>query len=368
VSTADKVKGVVTMKGKQGLLATGVLAVLAMLALLMVASGALAGPLAFAPSASDGPAIESSTLQDGVFWNSGWLDISPGEVMTIEHDYGGDPGLYAVDVWFRDTDGELGIHHRAFGGMEFGEQYWGLAWQNLTANTIQLERMANDIFADQALVRIWVPDPAPLYDSGWFDIAAGGVMTLTHDLGGDIDDYSVAMRFRHACPEGYGVHLRSAGGMEHMGGMWLGAAWNSLTSETIRVVRFAHDWYVDEVRIQIYDPNPPAYDSGWQSVGAGQEVTLEHDLGGNPMTYIVRSFSRDTRPEGRGRNTWYRGGFEAGGKFFGSNWQKLTNTRISIYRQRDDDMRHTANEVRVWIFAPQHVYLPLMTNSFSASD
>ena len=354
------------MKGRQALLATGVLAVLAMLALLIVANGALAGPLAFASSASGGPEVGGSTAQDVVFWSSDWVEIAPGQVLTLEHGYGGDPDDYAVDVWFLDTDGELEVNHRAFGGMEFGEMYWGLAWQNLTADTIQLERLPNDMFADRARVRIWVPDPPPLYDSGWVAIDAGSAMTLTHNLGGDIDDYSVAMRFRHACPEGYGVHLRSAGGMEHMGGMRVGAAWHSLTSETIQVVRFAHDWYVDEVRIQIYDPDPPAYDSGWLSVGAGQELALEHNLGGNPMTYIVRAFTRDTQPEGRGHNTWYTGGFEAGGKFFGSNWQKLTNSSISVYRQRDDDMAHTADEVRVWIFAPQNrVYLPAVMNNYA---
>jgi hypothetical protein len=350
------------MKGRQGLLATGVLAALAMLALLVLVNAVGASPPPFAPPGRDAPEVGGSTLQDVVFFRSEWLDISPGDVLTVEHDYGGDPDFYAVDVWFRDVDDGLGINHRAFGGMEAGEMLWGLAWQRLTASTIELYRFPNDVFADQVLVRIWVPDPEPVYDSEWIQISPGDVMTLTHDLGGDPDEYTVAMRFRDTEAGGIGVHVRAAGGLE-AGGQFYGAAWQALTDTTIQAVRFQDDTVADQVRIQIYQPDPPVYDSGWRAIGAGDELTLMHNLGGNPMTYIVRGFARDTQPEGRGRNALYGGGFEAGGHFFGSNWQKLNGSSISVYRQQNDDMRHTADEVRVWIYAPRFIYLPMVMNN-----
>jgi hypothetical protein len=355
------------MKGRQGLLATGVLAVLAMLTLLVLVNGAGASPLPFASSPPDAREVQHSALQEVVFFNSGWLDIAPGEVITIEHNYGGDPDLYAVDVWFRDVDVGLGINHKAFGGMAFGEMYWGLAWQRLTASSIELYRFANDVFADQVLVRIWVPDPAPLWDSGWIDINPGDVMTLTHGLGGDINDYTVAMRFKDACPEGVGVNLHAAGGLEDMG-LRYGAAWQALTPTTIQALRFRDDVFADQVRLQIYDPNPPTYNSEWQPIEPGEDLTLMHNLGGNRMTYIVRVFARDVQPDGHGPNTLYGGGFEATGRFFGSNWQELTNTSITIHRERDDDMAHSADEVRVWIYAPRYIYLPTVMNNYPTPD
>ena len=355
------------MKGRQGLCAKGVLAALALLTLLVLVNAVGASPLPFAPPGRAAPEIGGSTLEDVVFWNSGWLDISPGDVLTVEHNYGGDPDLYAVDVWFRDVDDGLGINHRAFGGMELGEQLWGLAWQRLTADTIELYRFPNDRFADQALVRIWVPDPEPLYDSGWVDIGAGEAMTLTHEVGGDPDEYTVGMRFRDAETGGIGVNLRAAGGLE-AAGQFYGAAWQALTDTTIQVLRFANDTVADQVRIQIYQPDPPVYDSGWQSVEAGEELTLMHNLGGNPMTYIVRAFARDAQPDGHGRNALYGGGFEANGRVFGSSWQKLNSTSITVYREQDDDLAHSADEVRVWIYASRYIYLPAVMNNYTMPD
>ncbi len=62
-------------------------------------------------------------------------------------------------------------------------------WQNLTDTTVQVVRRPDDTFADQVRVRIWTPDP-PAWDSGWVDIAPGTLQTLTHNVGGNADDYT----------------------------------------------------------------------------------------------------------------------------------------------------------------------------------
>ena len=85
--------------------------------------------------------------------------------------------------------GGLGINHRGAGGLEAGGKYYGVHWQNLTDTTIQVVRRKDDTFADQVRVRIWIPDP-PAWDSGWVDIAPGTLQTLTHNVGGNADDYT----------------------------------------------------------------------------------------------------------------------------------------------------------------------------------
>jgi hypothetical protein len=351
-----------SVKGRQRFLAT-----LAIVALLVLVSAASASPPPSALGPLDDPKATSSALQGFGFWSSGWRDIAPGGFLTLEHNYGGDPDFYAVDLWFRDLDDGLGINHKAFGGMEFGEMYWGAAWQKLTATTIELYRFPNDPFADQVLVRIWIPDPGPLYDSGWVDMEPGQASTLTHNLNVDPEQFTVGMRFRDTHAEGIGVNLRAAGGLE-AAGQFYGAAWQALTDTTIQVLRFQDDIVADQVRIQIYHPDPPVYNSGWRIIQPGEELTLPHNLGGNPLSYIVRAFARDDQPGGRGMNSVYGGGFEANGHFFGSNWEKLTDSTIGIYRFRNDDMAEgrSAAEVRVWIYlARARIFLPMIRRNLA---
>jgi hypothetical protein len=268
-----------------------------------------------------------------------------------------------VDLWYRDTDaGGLGINHRAYGGMEAGGRFYGLAWQRLTATTVQVYREGNDIFGDQILVRIWKPEP-PVYDSGWQDIAPGQALTLTHNVGGNVDDYVVGMQFKDTRPQGFGIHQRYAGGFE-LDGKVYGAAWDQLTDTMIRAFRFPNDIFVGQARILIYRPDPPDYDSGWQAITPGQAMTLTHNLGGNPMTYVVRASARSTDPTIHGINTWYVGGFEVNGSFFGSNWERLTGTTIRMFRFPHDSLVRTADEVRVRIWVSERkLYLPFMSKS-----
>jgi len=341
----------------------------AMALLLVLVVGTNAGPV------GEGWVVPPSSLQtvesaQETPWISGWVDIAPDQTLSLDHELGGNPIDYAVDLWFRDTDPEgLGINHRAFGGIEVNGHFVGAAWQRLTASSIEVHRAADDPFADQVLVRVWVPPDPAVWDSGWIDIAPATMITLTHNVGGDPDEYTVSTKFRDTDAQGVGVNLRLAGGLD-VEGATRGAAWESLTDTTIRVVRFPADTVADQVRIQIYQPEPPTYDSGWQEVTPGESLELIHNLGGNPLGYVVRAFAKDTRPEGRGINARFAGGIEVQGRFFGSNWERLTSQSISVFRQPDDGMpvAHTADQVRVRIWRAEYrVYLPVVTRAVSAA-
>ena len=328
--------------------------VLAALLLTSVASGGW-----FTDAGGDPASLAGSNggIRASSGWSSGWVDIAPGETKTFTHNLGENPDYYAVDLWYRDTDpGGLGINHRAYGGFEDEGKFYGVAWQNLTDTTIKDLRYADDTFADQILVRIWIPDP-PDYDSGWVDIQPLASLSLTHNLGGNVDDYTVGMKFKDTRPEGAGINLRCAGGLE-ADGMDYGAIWDQLTSTMISVFRYPDDVFADQVRVFIYRPDPPDYDSGWVDIAPGQAITLTHNLGGSPMTYIVRASAKSAR---HGVNTWFAGGFEADGQFFGSNWEKLTSSTIRIFRQPDDGLAQTAEQVRVRIWRREFkVYLPII--------
>jgi ligand-binding sensor domain-containing protein len=299
------------------------------------------GVNSFPPGAAASEMLMASN-QDGSIWSSDWVDIQPGQVMTFTHNLGGDPGLYAVDLWFRDMRSSgFGIHQRAYGGMDVAGQRFGVHWQNLTGASISVVRWPDDVAAAQVRLRIWIPDP-PLYDSGWVNIQSGQVLTLTHNLGGSVDEYAVGMKFRDISG-GLGIHHYAFGGLE-AGGQYQGAAWHNLTDTSIEVLRFGADLSTQQVRVFITRPDPPDYDSGWVGVTQGETHTFTHNLAGNPGTYIVRLSGQSAA---RGINTWAEGGLESNGRFYGVNWQNLTDNTLDVFRRPHDTF---ADQVRIRIW------------------
>jgi len=102
------------------------------------------------------------------------------------------------------------------------------------------------------------PFPRPAFDSGWVAMADGGdVVTLTHGLGGDRDDYVVDLQFHHVLTGGgslMGVHNMSVGGDDD-GASEDGAFWTKLTSTSIDVIRHSGDAWADEIRVRIWVVN-----------------------------------------------------------------------------------------------------------------
>jgi len=75
------------------------------------------------------------------------------------------------------------------------------------------------------------PFPRPAYNSGWYIIADGTGVTLTHSIGGNVDNYVVDMQFR----KGTGNINIIGYGIDRMGdptpySEW-GAYWTSLTTD-----------------------------------------------------------------------------------------------------------------------------------------
>jgi hypothetical protein len=326
--------------------------VLALAALLLFAGNVVASDAAlllFAGNvvASDPASLsDAAALQDTTSWSSGWVDIATDTAVTFTHNLGGNPDDYAVELWFRDTDtGGIGINSFGAGGMEAGGNFLGAHWQNLTDTSITVIRRSDDTFADQVRVRVWIPDP-PVWDSDWVDIAAGTPETLTHNLGGGVDNYVVGLWFRDTAPSGVGVNMRCYGGLE-VGGQLRGATWQNFTNTTIDVWRYPNDAWADQVRVRISAPDPPDWDSGWADVAQGAVETLTHSLGGDPNHYIVRGWQRDT-DGGIGINHRFVGGFEAGGSFFGSSWAGLTDETINVLR-RPNDWAADQVRFRIWV-------------------
>lgn len=106
--------------------------------------------------------------------------------------------------------------------------------------------------------------PRPAYDSGWIPIPQGGVeqtgIKLTHNLGGNVDNYVVDLQFRHIDPvagisyvhhHGYGGNTREPGRCPGSCDE-RGAYWTWLTDTDIIVRRYCYEPYVQQVRVRIW--------------------------------------------------------------------------------------------------------------------
>jgi hypothetical protein len=91
----------------------------------------------------------------------------------------------------------------------------------------------------------------PQYDSGWVSIAAGENKTLTHNLGGNVNDYIVDVSFRG--PGDFEIHHLGYGDAFPD---FHGTYWGGLTSDKIGVERGVNEnGIVDQVRVRIWVNN-----------------------------------------------------------------------------------------------------------------
>jgi hypothetical protein len=100
-------------------------------------------------------------------YDSNWQDISAGEKKILTHNIGGHPSTYIVDLRFKGSG--FGIHHYRYGGDYYnsgkgplfhppGNDFtrYGVAWYELTHETITVHRFVGDEYTSQIRVRIWV--------------------------------------------------------------------------------------------------------------------------------------------------------------------------------------------------------------------
>ena len=95
--------------------------------------------------------------------------------------------------------------------------------------------------------------PRPAYDSGWVSMARGETKMLTHNLGGNVDNYVVDLWYKDTAEGGQGInHLRYGGGTKDILSNWSGSWWRRLTNTTIEVKRLADDTWADQIRVRIW--------------------------------------------------------------------------------------------------------------------
>jgi hypothetical protein len=94
------------------------------------------------------------------------------------------------------------------------------------------------------------PFPRPAYDSGWIPLARGEIRTLTHNLGGNIDNYVIDMSHR----DGLHGYNNIGDGLLLTDGTWWGYNWSTLNAETVNLWRGSNDWPGDsfEYRLRIW--------------------------------------------------------------------------------------------------------------------
>lgn len=90
------------------------------------------------------------------------------------------------------------------------------------------------------------------------------------------------------------------------------------------------------------------WSSGWVAINRGQTLTFTHNLGGDPNSYAVELWFRDTN-DGYGINRRNYGGLETGGNWLGAHWQRLTANTVQVYRQPNDN---AADQVRIRVWIP----------------
>lgn len=336
----------------------------------------LANPaLATEPTPETGnPASNQQPPASGIdaLWTSGWVNIATSQSRTFVHNMGGDIEDYAIQLWFRDTDaGGYGVNNRGYGGDEEEWAWLGAFWRTLTSTDITVARQLADAAADQVRVWIWPSQASLEYCTAWSPIAAATTVTVNHNRGGDVDDYTVKLWFRTTSLNG--VHQIYYGGAEG-GGNGYGAYWHSLDASQVQVSRMAGDTEVEEFYLCVSVPEPPDWDSGWQDVAPGETITLTHGLGHNINRYVVRmefkvAPAKDGAPEALTAIHHHAYGGTPFSltppedrMYLGANWQNLTNQSISVYRWTDDPY---ADQIRVRIWLRRlSVYLPVVFKNY----
>ncbi len=357
------------MKDRRMFIRVSVLVATTVVALLLLAG-------TYTVLASPAPDLSGASIS-AASWSSGWQPINQGQTLTFNHNLGGDPDDYAVELWFQDTDaGGRGINRHGYGGVEANGTWFGAYWEDLTSTTIDVYRHANDLMADQVLVRVWVVPTAPDWDSGWQNINQGQTVTFNHSLGIANTDLTVGLWFSGTTR---GIHNYGYGGLAvdpdpptHTGQL-RGAHWQNLTTNTVQVIRHPDDIDVEQVRVVVVHGDRPHYDSlvalgGWQDIEQDNTLQFAHNLNWNPSMMLVRGECYSSTVGGPGIHQLLAGGsvknWPPRGGAKGANIQRLTANTVEAYRWPNDDVCPQVR-VRIWKRGSQ-IYLPIVLKDYSS--
>jgi hypothetical protein len=197
-----------------------------------------------------------------------------------------------------------------------------------------------------------LPFGDPAYDSGWVDLTPGSAEMLTHDLGGDVDEYVVDVEGRSSSS---GDRHAAFGSDRASETSISGFYWLSLTTSTISVYRAEDDGATDQARVRIWRVASAAYDSGWRSATSGT-VDLTHGLGGDPDDYVVYmemyGFAAGVNQVQYGRDRFRHS--DGTVRRLGAFWYGLDASSIHVFR---GEYSSHADEVRVRIWRrPEPAY------------
>ncbi len=291
-------------------------------------------------------------------WYSGWVNIAPGQTLTLNHNLGLAPEAMWVEVWFKDADGRAGINRIGYGGIEASGSWFGAYWHHFTANNIQITRLPNDKAVDQVFVKVWKIE-TPDYDSGWMDFSIGNT-AIHHNLGITNTDLLAAIWFSGTTKgiHNYGYGTLTVGTEEH-GGFWM-----KLTDNNLEVYRRLYDEDAEQVRVVVTRPETPDYDSlvalgDWQDMAKGSVFTFTHNLNWDPSLLMVRA--ECLHPDGQGINHNYAGGDVYNTLAAGYHIQNLTANSLHFVR-RIYDTSCTRARIRIWKRARpiRPIYLPML--------
>ncbi len=331
------------------------LALMAMLLLVASAMAQLAHQTRPVPQSA-------STSADS--WDISLVPITAGKCMTMAHNLGGDPNTYGMHILFTDLDNDLGHNRRGYGGLERSGNYYGAYWQHLTANTIQVCRMADDNAVDRVSMRLWVRTTPLDYDSGWVNIAQGETLTFNHNVAVTATELTVGLWFSGTSR---GIHHYGYGGLTIDAPPTLvGAYWHNLTDNSVQVTRRPNDTDIEQVRVIVTRSDPPTYDSGWQSVSAGSIHTFTHNLNQSPLAQLIRTDCYSPTVGGPGIHHESAGGdYSQFAGWQGINFQNAQQNSIQVARRVND---LACPQVRVRIWTPQtKLYLPLIASNFAST-
>jgi len=344
------------METKRMWLLVPALAALVLVAVFLMGTGLQAA------AGQAGSGLEPRSTASSLSWSSGWTYVPAGTCQGFEHNLGGSPSDYTVELWFLDLDNNLGINRRGYGGLEVGGYWRGAYWQQLTANNVEVCRHADDMWADQLLVRVWRLPKPPDFDSGWQGIAPGTTLVISHHLGISATELNVGLWFSSTAR---GIHQAGYGGLSDGTAKELhGAYWKNLTEDTVRVARMVDDTLVEQVRVVVSRADPPSYDSlealgGWQDLPFIGEVTFQHNLNWPPHLQLVRVECKSVDFPGPGIHQIYAGGNQDW--FIG--WQgayieNVEQDQIIVQRMVNDQVCPQAR-IRIWQRA-YRTFLPLL--------
>ena len=286
-------------------------------------------------------------------YDSGWTDIVTNQEILFNHNLGGNPNNYVIDLQaFNNVQGS----HQYLYGIDSSYrtdhlEFHGFYWYAITTGSIKVKRAYADVAVSQVRIRIWVV-PSADFDTGWISLSKGEERTIDHYLGGDPDEYVVDFQLMHNGGLGvnnisYGMDAYYDNGISNKE---LGAAWSALDNKSINVKRTSDDYTADNLRVRIWRVSDQDYDSGWQTINQASSKTFYHNLGGPWNDYKVDvQFMHDGQfgihQISYGGDVTFENNIRSDVGAFISH---LNNNYVTVRRETDDKIVNKIR-VRIWV-------------------